>query len=175
MLAGQLTAVKASVVNNSILNQICTDHLGLSDLILSAGVLDTSRTDGALDSRGVETMRAGVVEALIGAIYLDTGLETAASFTHAHILPEAFELASRHVVADPISTFQMRIQETLKIAPVYKVLEQRKPSKGSHYFKVGVYVAEEVGKRLPCLLCRSCLRTFLTGVFASAHIVHICT
>ena len=115
----------------------------LSDLILSAGVLDTSRRDVTLHSRGIETMRAGVVESVIGAIHLDADLVTAANFTHAHILPTAFELASRHTVVDPISTFQTSVHKALKIDPVYKVLE-RKREKGNYFFKLGLYVAGEV-------------------------------
>ncbi len=78
---GELTAYRAAMVNAVTCAEVATE-LGMNDyLLLSKGESkDTGRARGIL--------LANAFEALIGAIYLDRGMDAARSFISAHLFPK---------------------------------------------------------------------------------------
>ena len=61
-LEGDLTSLKKQLVNNYALSHVCT-KLGLAPLILGINVQRTSN--------GIETVLAGAMEAVLGALFVD--------------------------------------------------------------------------------------------------------
>ena len=88
MEEGELTKLRSRLVNRKILAQRAKD-LHLPDFLLLS-----SSAAQSIDS-GSESIIADAVESVIGALYLDGGLETARTFIYATLLknPEVFNSA----------------------------------------------------------------------------------
>ncbi|ABG58667.1 ribonuclease III [Cytophaga hutchinsonii] len=67
---GFLTEIRSRIVNREILNQVGKD-LGLSDIVVF---------NGSKGKQGHKSLYGDVVEAIVGAVYLDKGFENAKKF-----------------------------------------------------------------------------------------------
>jgi len=133
---GELTSFRAALVNANMLSSVAQD-LGINDyLLLSKG-----------ESKDVGRARlfilANCFEALIGAIYLDQGYDSASRFIHENILPKMDEILNKKLFRDSKSLFQERAQEITGITPSYEVVKEWGPDHDKH-FVVGVYVGKEL-------------------------------
>ncbi len=70
---------------------------------------------------------AGAFEALIAAIYIDQGLETARRFILKMFGPEMYKLADQTAAANYKSRLQEKIQAAYQITPAYQVIETSGP------------------------------------------------
>ena len=70
---------------------------------------------------------ADVVEALIGAIFLDGGLTPAEQYIHTHILRDSEAYLAQAPTQDAKTALQELVQQERKITPVYTVLGERGP------------------------------------------------
>lgn len=134
---GDLTNWRAALVNANMLSSIAAE-LGLGDfLYLSKGE--------AKDSGGKarQYILANAIEAVIGAIYLDQGLNKASEFINLNILTKLTGVLANSLYIDPKSRFQEIAQEKFSITPHYLVLEETGPDHAK-IFKVGLYVGEEM-------------------------------
>ena len=86
---------------------------------------------------------ANAVEAIVGAIYLDKGLNDARKFVVKYILSKAENIFKTEAYIDPKSLFQEKSQENLNITPVYKTLKSWGPDHLKQ-FRVGVYLKKEL-------------------------------
>lgn len=78
---GQMTRIRAAVVSERPLSEIAND-IGLGEfLILSHGM---NKSGG----RELSSILSDVVEAIIGAVYLDGGIESAEKFIMPYIMPK---------------------------------------------------------------------------------------
>lgn len=133
---GQLTVLRAALVNYQMLARIATG-IALSDyLLLSRG---ESRDTG----KAREVILANAIEALIGALYLDQGFEGARRFVERYVLSHLEEIVETKSYRDPKSEFQEYTQEELKVTPTYRVLEESGPAH-QRTFRVGVYLGEKL-------------------------------
>ena len=133
---GELTSFRAALVNANMLSSVAQD-LGINDyLLLSKG-----------ESKDVGRARlfilANCFEALIGAIYLDQGYDSASRFIHENILPKMDEILNKKLFRDSKSLFQERAQEITGVTPSYEVVKEWGPDHDKH-FVVGVYVGKEL-------------------------------
>jgi len=131
MEEGELTMMRAALVNTKILAQIAEDMNLQRYLLLSKG--EGAQTNG----RAMETILADAFEALIGAIYLDQGYDMAEKFIKNKVLSRVDDI-KKQGYRDPKSVLQEKTQETIKITPTYKVLEESGPEH-QKFFKAGVY------------------------------------
>lgn len=134
---GEMTALKSEVVSRRILAQV-GQKLGLFPFI---------RVDIAnlrtFNDRSRDSLCADVLEALIGAIHIDQGPQTAQRFIVRTILPMV-EPVSRHVVdTNPKGHLQKIILQRSGSLPHYKVLEQS-GSQNDRIFLVGVFEHEKL-------------------------------
>jgi len=133
---GDLTLYRAALVNSKMLRKVATD-IGIDKVIL---VSNGESKD--LTGRGGETLLADAVEAVIGAVYLDRGYETASkvikSFVLSHI-DEVMETGGK----DPKSLIQEIAQERYHTTPTYKVLEESGPAH-DRIFRAGLYFGDEL-------------------------------
>lgn len=94
--------------------------------------------------RGRETILADLFEAIIGAIYLDGGLEEAKQFLFKHFSGH-FEAILKTPIQNWKALLQDICQKTYQQTPVYEVLDESGPDH-SKTFKVAVFVnQQEVG------------------------------
>lgn len=115
---GVLSRLRASLVNARVLAEVGRE-LGLGDLLhLGAGELRSGgwRRDSIL---------ADAVEALVGAIYLDAGLEAARDWVRARYGARLEELPALESLKDPKTRLQEALQRGGHGLPEYEVLESR--------------------------------------------------
>ena len=133
---GELTNWRAALVNAKMLAEIA-EEIGLNDFVL------LSRGEAKDNGRARGYLLANALEALIGAIYYDQGLEKAAEFISRSVLPHLPKILKEGTFRDAKSKFQEEAQEKVGITPSYEVLSERGPDHAK-YFKVGVYLENEL-------------------------------
>jgi ribonuclease III len=118
-LEGDLTKVKSMLVSRSTCAEI-TRGLGLQQYLkLGKGMTSSRALAGSL--------AAGVLEAVIAAIYIDGGMENARKFI-LKILGPAIEQANAELSQGNYkSLLQQYSQENFNITPVYLLLDEKGP------------------------------------------------
>ncbi|NCN08710.1 MAG: ribonuclease III [Leptospira sp.] len=111
---GSLAKMKSKLVSGPVLSQICK-NLGLMEFIrFGKGEKDS----GIKNERVMENL----VEALIGAIYLDQGLDKCKSFISPHLKKNIDELNDLESVRDYKSLLQEQSQRLFKRTPKYTLV-----------------------------------------------------
>lgn len=133
---GDLTNWRASLVNAKSLSEVALG-LGLDEwLMLSRG---EAKDKG---SKARQNIHANAIEAIIGALYLDGGIEPAKTFIDQRILSKLEHILSNELYIDPKSKFQEKSQDIVGITPNYKVLKEWGPDHDKH-FQVGIFLGAE--------------------------------
>jgi len=134
---GELTNWRAALVNAIMLSSIAKE-IGLEDfLYLSRGEAKDSA------SKARQYILANAIEAVIGAIYIDQGMEVASKFIHRIVVSKLPGVLEHQLYLDPKSRFQEIAQEQYGITPHYLVLDEHGPDHAK-VFKVGIYLGEEM-------------------------------
>ncbi|MFN3689698.1 MAG: ribonuclease III [Fimbriimonadales bacterium] len=116
---GQLSKARASIVRSSVLCE-AAKRAGIASL------LRLSPAEEASGGRARPSILADAFEAVVGAIYLDSGYKAARDYTLHHLKPELDALeAGAMPVQDYKSTLQERTQAWWRITPTYEVVEER--------------------------------------------------
>jgi ribonuclease-3 len=122
---------------------VCTQSLAKEAEKLNYGdFLLLSKGEEANGGRGREYILANTFEAVLGAIYLQEGLQVCEDFVTKELLYKAEEIIENETYKDAKSKFQELAQEKLGVTPQYKVLDSWGPDHEKH-FKVGVYLSRE--------------------------------
>ncbi|MGB9771276.1 MAG: ribonuclease III [Candidatus Kapaibacteriota bacterium] len=131
LLEGDLTKIRSWLVNKHSLSMVARE-LGLDKLILVS--FSTAKTM----ERSGESILSDALEAIIAAIYLDSGLNQARKFIIEKLIPV---LEKENVLQDTNykSILMEKVQAQGKMAPTYEVLEENGPPHDKTFF-VGVYV-----------------------------------
>ena len=133
---GDLTAYRSSLVNADTCAGIAK-RLGMEEyLMLSKG---ESKDTG----RARQYILANALEALIGAIYLDQGYDTAKGFIEKNFTPLIDSIISAKSFIDAKSLFQEKAQEFDSTTPSYKTVKETGPDHEKK-FTVGVYIGKEL-------------------------------
>lgn len=132
---GELTAIRSALVRGKNLANI-SEKLGVFDcLYLSLG-----EKKGSDKARGL--IMANCLEAIIGAIYLDLGIDKVSSFIRKNVVdPHLKNILDEKLYIDSKSQFQEIVQERDKITPVYKILSESGPDHNK-IFVTGVYIED---------------------------------
>lgn len=118
MQEGPLTRKRASLVCEQAL-AICAEELGVGEfLILGKG-------EDATGGRRRSSITSDVMEALIGAIYLDGGLEQAKLFIYRFVLVETGE--KEKLISDSKTHLQEFVQKHIKKEFRYELIEESGP------------------------------------------------
>ncbi len=134
---GDLTNWRASLVNAKMLYQVASELGVENNLRLSKGEAKDKNT------KARQYILANALEAIIGAIYLDQGLEVSRRFIISHLIPKLAYILSHELYLDPKSKFQELAQEKEGVTPVYKTLSEEGPDH-EKTFTVGLYLGEEL-------------------------------
>jgi ribonuclease-3 len=117
---GTLTNIRSSLVKtNSLANVAKTLHLG--DLLL------LSHGEEASGGRSNPSLLADAFEALLGAIYIDAGIETAEKFLTKYLFTNAQEIVDNKTYIDYKSLLQEIIQQESRVSPTYQVTKSEGP------------------------------------------------
>ena len=89
---------------------------------------------------------ANTFEALLGAIYLDQGIEKAVDFIQQYLLPLFVNEVQKGAPKDAKSQLQEIVQSEMQQSPKYKIITTAGPDHAKR-FTVGVYIkGEQVGE-----------------------------
>ena len=133
---GDLTAYRAALVNTQAIAEVATT-LGMNDYLL------LSKGEAKDTGRARQVILANTFEALIGAIYLDQGLETARDFINKNLSQRTETVIAERRWQDAKSFFQERAQAVMEATPNYEVLGETGPDHDK-LFTVGLYLAKEL-------------------------------
>lgn len=117
---GALTKARSRIVNKGFLGKV-----GLALGILD--VLKFARDEIKDDERALLTLSADALEAVIGAIYLDRGFNTAVRFVEHNVVMAAPDESEEHFQVDYKSRLQEICQAEFKVQPQYKVVRRMGP------------------------------------------------
>lgn len=133
---GILTNLRSLVVNTKSLAKTAR-NLGFGEhLLLSKGEEESK-------GRENESILANTFEAVIGALYLDQGIDAVKVFLFEVLIPDVAEYVEKRVFKDPKSLLQEHVQSKKQNSPVYKVLHEEGPAHAKQ-FTIGVYVENEL-------------------------------
>lgn len=117
---GILTNIRSSLVKTQSLASVA-QKLGLGELLL------LSHGEEASGGRKNVSLLADSFEALLGAIFLDSDVETARSFLTKILFIEAKSIVTNKTYIDYKSLFQEIIQQKSRISPTYLVTRSEGP------------------------------------------------
>lgn len=132
---GMLTAYRAAMVNTVSLAR-ASKKLDLeSFLLLSKGErMDTNK--------GREHILANTFEALVGALYIDDGFETARKFIEDSLFDYIDEVVEQKLYKDAKSFFQEVAQEKQKVTPHYELVDAIGPDHDKEFI-MGVFLEDK--------------------------------
>ena len=133
---GTMTALRAALVRTESIGG-AGKELGYEPLVRM------SRGEKMGSERAHDSILADCFEAVIGAIYLDQGYETARQFIKKHILVKIDVILEEGSWRDPKSYIQELAQKIDGITPVYRTLKEYGPDHDK-IFTVGVYVGDSI-------------------------------
>ena len=132
---GELTNYRSAVVNRTYLASIAKE-LGIGKaMILSHG----ERSSGGEDK---PYLLANALEAILGAIYITSGMPAAVQFVHTYVLSKEEELITMGYHLDAKTTFQELSQADLRITPHYEVMKEEGLDHDKT-FTVGAFVGDK--------------------------------
>jgi ribonuclease-3 len=129
---GELTNWRAALVKAETLSQ-AADVLKINSFLL------LSRGEAKDTGRARQCILANTVEAIIGAMYLDSGYNTAKAFIAKNIISFLPEILEKGTYRDSKSVFQEEAQERVGITPTYEVIKEWGPDHAKR-FRVGVFL-----------------------------------
>ncbi len=130
-LEGEMTRIKSIVVSRRTCAKI-SERLGIDDfLLIGKGMGSHVQTPSS--------MMADVFESLIGAIYLDGGMEAARPFILRHIGPEIDAVADGQGGVNHKSHLQQLAQRQFGETPIYQLLDEKGPDH-SKCFKIAARI-----------------------------------
>ncbi len=129
---GELTNWRAALVNAKMLTQVA-EELGFNDFLL------LSRGETKELGKARQYILANTFEALVGALYLDSGYQVCDTFLKKYLIGHLPEIITSGSYKDAKSHFQEQAQEKDGITPAYKIMKEWGPDHKKK-FTVGVYL-----------------------------------
>ncbi len=133
---GDLTAYRSSLVNSNTLSDVA-EKIGLNPFLL------LSKGEAKDTGRARQFILANTFEALVGAIYIDQGYDSANTFIASQLFGLIEEIIEKNKYIDSKSKFQEQAQEKVGITPAYKLIKETGPDHNK-IFTVGVYLREDL-------------------------------
>lgn len=136
---GQMTRIRAAVVSERPLSEIA-QALGLSEcLVLSHGMKKSG-------GKNLPSILSDVVEALIGAIYLDGGIKSAGDFIMPLIMPKIEIAYEQGFSRDYKTRLQEYLQQDGEISIQYKTQSDDGPAHDKSFFTTVYAQGKSLGK-----------------------------
>ena len=146
--------IKQALVHRSYLNEHPDFKIGHNERLefLGDAVLEIVVTEYLYLSKGEardknkksrQFILANSIEAIIGAIYLDQGIDVAKEFILKNVVTKLDNILTNQTYLDPKSRFQEKSQEEKGITPHYQIIDEVGPDHAK-IFTVGLYLGEEL-------------------------------
>lgn len=138
MAESDLTLYKIALVREEILAEIAKD-IKLNEVVF------ISKWEEKMQGRQKDSILSDALEALIGYLYIDLGIDVTQQFIETHIYTK-LENIEKHPVKSYKTMIQEIVQKEHKIVPEYKDIEHQKDEKGNiTEYKSEIYI---VGKKV---------------------------
>ena len=135
MTEGELTRLRAALVRTESLAQLATEYRVGEAMFIGKGEANTG-------GREREQNLCGAFEALIGAIFMDQGLDAVKNFVLPRLTELQKDVMDEAIRKDPRSQFQEWAQAIHSITPSYRVISTDGPEHQKR-FTVAVSLNEE--------------------------------
>lgn len=129
---GDLTAFRSSLVNTITISD-AAEKLGANDFLL------LSKGEAKDTGKARQYILANTFEAIVGAIYLDQGYETAQKFIAGALFYRLDDIIKKGLWKDAKSWVQEKAQEAEGVTPSYEVIAQEGPDHDKT-FTVGIFM-----------------------------------
>jgi len=117
---GELTSIRSAVVRTESLAEE-SRKLGIGEhLQMSKGEKDSGGKDK-------DYLLANAYEAVLGAIYLDSGMESCIQFVTRTLVPKIDNIVENNLFIDPKTQAQEIIQSRYKTTPTYEIVKEEGP------------------------------------------------
>jgi ribonuclease-3 len=117
---GFLTKVRAKLVNRNALSLVA-ENINLGDLLIISSNVPKSITHNS------KSVLSDALEALIGAIYLDKGIDTCKNFVQTNIIEPALK-NGEHLIDENYKSQLLEYAQANKLAiPVYQIVSEEGP------------------------------------------------
>ncbi len=136
---GELTNFRSALVNYKMLSEIAK-RLGLEKYLLM------SRGEAKDMGRARQVILANCIEAVIGAMYLDSGYIQCEEFIKREVLVELTKIIDQGEYVDPKSKLQEMSQEKLGLTPTYSVVSETGPDHDKIFVVAAMVGSNEVGR-----------------------------
>ena len=136
---GELTNFRSALVNYKMLSDIAK-RLGFEKYLLM------SRGEAKDTGRARQVILANCIEAVIGAMYLDSGYEACEKFITREVLVELAKIIDAGDYVDPKSKLQELVQEKKGITPTYAVVSETGPDHDKVFVVAAMVGETEVGR-----------------------------
>jgi ribonuclease-3 len=133
---GWMTSVRAALVNYQMLADVARS-IGVDGAVL------LSRGESKDTGRAREVILANALESLIGAVYQDGGYLPAKKFINQVVTSRLEDVIRNALHVDAKSQLQEKVQASLKVTPIYRVLSSEGPDH-KKVFTIGVYFGEKL-------------------------------
>jgi ribonuclease-3 len=133
---GELAKIKSVAVSEDILSSLARELQIDKLLILGKG-------EELSGGRGKNAILADAMEALIGALYLDSGFAAAFSFVERCIRPEIDQVIEKNYHEDCKSLLQELSQRRFKVYPQYRLVNRSGPDH-ERLFRMEVQIKDRV-------------------------------
>lgn len=133
---GEMTNLRAALVNSQSLSKIASE-VGFEDYLL------LSKGEEKDKGKARQYILANTMEAFLGSLYLDQGLEKCREFISEHFIKELPRILKEGTYRDAKSLFQEKAQEMVGVTPSYKVLKEWGPDHEKN-FVLGVFLEDKL-------------------------------
>ena len=134
---GDLSNIRSMLVKGETLAELARD-LSLGDyLLMSKGERNNVKSQRVL---------AATFEGVLGAMYLDGGLDAAQRFLLPRLKPMAYHIVKKRLFKDAKSRFQELAQAHTSITPAYRLVSQEGPSHNREFIVEAMLGGEVAGR-----------------------------
>jgi ribonuclease-3 len=134
---GELSDVRAALVRRETLASFAQE-ISLGNFLLMG--------KGEQSSGVTQRVLASAFEAVLGALFLDQGVQAVQQFLRPQLEPVALNIVNKRLFKDQKSLFQEQAQAHVGITPIYRLVNQIGPSHNRE-FTVEVLIGDEVAGR----------------------------
>lgn len=133
---GKLTNLRSNLVKTDTLAKVADKYNAGEYLFLSRGEKESGGQKNP-------SLLANTFEAIIGAVFIDQGLETAEKLIKENLKPVLKQLIETGEFKDNKSLLQEKIQADTKLTPIYKTIKEEGPDHAKT-FTVGVFIQNKL-------------------------------
>jgi ribonuclease-3 len=138
MNEGGLSRIRTSLISGKTLSRV-GEELGLAPLIRMG------ESEKGTHARGMKKALEDVFEALVGALFLDGGIECASAFVERTIMTYATSALARRPLS-PKSRLQEVTQRDFRCGPEYKVVGEEGPAHTPTFTSVVLVEGRRIGR-----------------------------